>query len=36
MAHLEDAIRAAELKLSAEEIAALQAPYQPKAVKGHN
>jgi aryl-alcohol dehydrogenase (NADP+) len=36
MAHLEDAIQAAELKLSAEEIAALEAPYQAKAVKGHS
>ncbi|HEX3756298.1 MAG TPA: aldo/keto reductase [Rhizomicrobium sp.] len=36
MAHLEDAIRATELKLSAEEIAALEAPYRPKAVKGHS
>jgi aryl-alcohol dehydrogenase-like predicted oxidoreductase len=35
MAHLEDAIEAAELKLSAEEMAALEAPYQAKAVKGH-
>ena len=36
MAHLEDAIKAAELKLSAEEITSLEAPYLPKAVKGHS
>ena len=36
MSHLEDAIKAVELKLGAEEIAALEAPYQPKAIKGHS
>jgi aryl-alcohol dehydrogenase-like predicted oxidoreductase len=34
MGHLEDAIAAAEIKLTAEEIAALDAPYKPKAVAG--
>jgi aryl-alcohol dehydrogenase-like predicted oxidoreductase len=34
MSHLEDAIAAAQIKLSAEEIAALDAPYLPKAVAG--
>ena len=32
--HLEDAIAAVEVELSAEEIARLEAPYQPHAVKG--
>ncbi len=36
MAHLEDAIKAADLKLTPDEIAALEAPYQPKAVRGHS
>jgi aryl-alcohol dehydrogenase (NADP+) len=36
MSHLEDAIKAADLKLSAEEIASLEAPYLPKAVRGHS
>jgi aryl-alcohol dehydrogenase-like predicted oxidoreductase len=35
MSHLEDAIAAAEIKLTAEEIAALDAPYKPKAVAGN-
>jgi 1-deoxyxylulose-5-phosphate synthase len=35
MSHLEDAIAAAQIKLTAEEIAALEAPYQPKAVAGN-
>lgn len=34
MPHLEDAISALELKLNADEIAALEAPYQPHPVKG--
>ncbi|MDB4951094.1 MAG: L-fuco-beta-pyranose dehydrogenase [Gemmatimonadetes bacterium] len=33
--HLETAIRAVELELTAEEMAALEAPYQPHAVRGH-
>src|ERR1017187_2944255 len=33
--HLEDAIAAMSLKLSAEEIAAVEAPYVPHAVAGH-
>jgi aryl-alcohol dehydrogenase-like predicted oxidoreductase len=33
--HLDDAIRAVEVTLSEEEIARLEAPYQPHAVKGH-
>ena len=36
MSHLEDAIKAADLKLTAEEVAALEAPYLPKAIKGHS
>jgi aryl-alcohol dehydrogenase (NADP+) len=35
MGHLEDAIAAAEIKLTADEIAYLDAPYQPKAVAGN-
>jgi aryl-alcohol dehydrogenase (NADP+) len=35
MSHLEDAIAAAEIKLTAEEVAYLDAPYQPKAVAGN-
>jgi aryl-alcohol dehydrogenase-like predicted oxidoreductase len=34
MNHLEDAIAAAEIKLSSEEVAYLDAPYKPKAVAG--
>jgi aryl-alcohol dehydrogenase-like predicted oxidoreductase len=34
MGHLEDAIAAVEIKLTAEEIAALEAPYKPKSVAG--
>ena len=33
--HLETALRATELKLTAEETAALEAPYKPHSVKGH-
>ncbi len=36
MSHLEDAIKAVDLKLTADEIASLEAPYLPKAVKGHS
>lgn len=36
LSHLDAAIRAVELQLSAEEIARLEAPYQPHAVKGHS
>jgi aryl-alcohol dehydrogenase-like predicted oxidoreductase len=35
LAHLETALHALETKLTAEEIAALDAPYRPHAVKGH-
>ena len=35
LAHLDTAIRAVELTLSAEEIARLEAPYRPHAVRGH-
>ncbi len=35
MQHLEDAIAAAKVKLSAEEVAYLEAPYRPKAVAGN-
>jgi aryl-alcohol dehydrogenase-like predicted oxidoreductase len=34
--HLESALRALEVDLTAEETAALEAPYRPHAVKGHN
>ena len=33
--HLEAAIRAVDLTLTTEEVAALEAPYRPHAVKGH-
>jgi aryl-alcohol dehydrogenase-like predicted oxidoreductase len=33
--HVSDAVAACELELTAEEIAALEAPYQPHAVAGH-
>ena len=33
--HLNSALRALELRLSPEEIAALESPYKPHAVKGH-
>ncbi len=33
--HLEEAIRALDLQLSPEEIAALEAPYRPKPIAGH-
>jgi len=35
MQHLEDAIAAADIKLTGDEIAYLEAPYQPKAVAGN-
>jgi len=35
MKHLEDAIAAAEIKLTGEEIAYLEEPYRPKAVAGN-
>jgi aryl-alcohol dehydrogenase-like predicted oxidoreductase len=35
MEHLENAVQAVALKLSADEIASLEAPYQPRAVAGH-
>jgi len=35
MPHLEQAVQALEIQLSAEEIAALEAPYQPHPVLGH-
>jgi hypothetical protein len=34
-AHLDDALAALELQLTPEEIAALEAPYQPHEVRGH-
>ena len=34
MSHLEDAIAAAEIKLTADEVKYLEEPYQPKAVAG--
>jgi aryl-alcohol dehydrogenase-like predicted oxidoreductase len=34
LAHLEDGLSALELELEREEIAALEAPYQPHPVKG--
>lgn len=36
MEHLDTAIRAVELTLTAEEIARLEAPYRPHAVRGHS
>ena len=36
MSHLEDAIAAAEIKLTAEEIAYLDAPYKAKAGGGES
>jgi aryl-alcohol dehydrogenase-like predicted oxidoreductase len=36
MEHLENAVNAVELKLTAEEITALEAPYQPRAIAGHS
>lgn len=35
LAHIEDALAALEVKLTAEEIAKLEAPYQPKPVLDH-
>lgn len=35
LVHLESAVRALEIKLTSEQIAALEAPYRPHAVKGH-
>jgi aryl-alcohol dehydrogenase-like predicted oxidoreductase len=35
LAHLESAVRALELKLTDEQVAALEAPYKPHPVKGH-
>ena len=35
LSHLDEAIRALDLQLTAEEVAALEAPYQPKPVTGH-
>ena len=35
MSHLDDAVAAVEIKLTAEEIATLDAPYKPKAVAGN-
>ena len=35
MAHLENAVGALSIKLTADEVAALEAPYQPRAVAGH-
>ena len=36
IAHLEDAVGAVEVKLTAEEIAILEAPYQPNRILGHS
>jgi 1-deoxyxylulose-5-phosphate synthase len=36
MGHLEDAVAALDLRLSAEELAALEAPYRPHGVLGHS
>ncbi|ATB34183.1 aldo/keto reductase [Melittangium boletus] len=35
MAHLEDALRSLDVRLTPEEVKALEAPYQPHAVRGH-
>jgi len=35
MEHLEDAVNAIDLKLGAEELRALEEPYQPHPVLGH-
>lgn len=35
MKHLDDAVKATELSLSAEELAELERPYRPHPVKGH-
>jgi aryl-alcohol dehydrogenase (NADP+) len=35
LSHIDDAVRAVELKLSAEEVASLEEPYRPHAVLGH-
>jgi 1-deoxyxylulose-5-phosphate synthase len=35
MGHLETAVKAVELELSAEQIHELESPYQPHAIKGH-
>jgi aryl-alcohol dehydrogenase (NADP+) len=35
MSHLEDAIAAAEIKLTAEEVTYLEEPYRPKPVAGN-
>jgi hypothetical protein len=34
MSHLEDAIAAADIRLTAEEVTYLEEPYRPKAVAG--
>jgi len=34
MEHLDDAVAALELRLTAEEIAALEEPYTPRAIAG--
>jgi aryl-alcohol dehydrogenase-like predicted oxidoreductase len=36
MGHLNDAIAALDLTLTADEVASLEAPYQPHGVKGHS
>jgi aryl-alcohol dehydrogenase-like predicted oxidoreductase len=35
LAHIEDAVAAAELELTAEEAAAVEAPYAPHEIAGH-
>jgi 1-deoxyxylulose-5-phosphate synthase len=36
MSHLEDAIKATEIKLTDEEVAALEEPYRPHPILGHS
>ena len=36
MNHLDDAVKALELKLDEDELKALESPYRPRTVRGHN
>jgi aryl-alcohol dehydrogenase-like predicted oxidoreductase len=36
MSHLEDALKALEIKLSPDEIKALEEPYEPHPILGHS
>ncbi len=36
LGHLEDAVAAVDVTLSAEEVARLEAPYRPHPVRGHS